>query len=65
LRAASRIIALPFRSLLTVSLPDPQTLEICAARALEAARRAGASQAETNVSTNRALTVNVRMGEVE
>ncbi|MDO9453656.1 MAG: metalloprotease PmbA [Stagnimonas sp.] len=46
-------------------LPDPAVLETCAARALEAAQRAGATQAETNVSTSRALTVNVRKGEVE
>lgn len=48
-----------------MSLPDPATLETVAARALEAAQRAGASQAETAVSTSRALTVNVRKGEVE
>lgn len=48
-----------------MSLPDPAVLEVQAARALEAARRAGASQAETSVSTSRALTVNVRKGEVE
>lgn len=48
-----------------MSLPDPAQLETHAARALEAAQRAGATQAEANVSTSRALTVNVRMGEVE
>ncbi len=48
-----------------MSLPDPATLEICAARALEAAQRAGATQAESSVATSRALTVNVRQGEVE
>lgn len=48
-----------------MSLPDPATLETCAARALEAARRAGATQAESSVATSRALTVNVRQGEVE
>lgn len=48
-----------------MSLPDPATLETCAARALEAAQRAGATQAESSVATSRALTVNVRQGEVE
>lgn len=48
-----------------MSLPNPAVLETCAARALEAAQRAGASQAESSVSTSRALTVNVRKGEVE
>lgn len=48
-----------------MSLPDSATLETCAARALEAAQRAGATQAESNVATSRALTVNVRQGEVE
>ena len=48
-----------------MSLPDPATLQTLAARAIEAARRAGATAAEVNVSASRALTVNVRMGEVE
>ena len=48
-----------------MSLPDPALLETLAARALEAAQRAGATQAEASVSTSRALTVNVRKGEVE
>ncbi|MES2682291.1 MAG: metallopeptidase TldD-related protein, partial [Pseudomonadota bacterium] len=48
-----------------MSLPAAATLETFAARALEAASRAGATQAETSVSTNRALTVSVRKGEVE
>ncbi|MDP3858981.1 MAG: metalloprotease PmbA [Stagnimonas sp.] len=48
-----------------MSLPSATELETWAVRALEAARRAGASQAEVNVSTSRALTVNVRMRELE
>ncbi len=48
-----------------MSLPAPAVLEAQAARALEVARRAGATLAETSVSTSRALTVNVRKGEVE
>lgn len=48
-----------------MSLPEPAVLEAWAARVLEAAQRAGATQAETSVSTSRALTVNVRKGEVE
>lgn len=48
-----------------MSLPDSKQLETWAARALEAALRAGASQAEVSVSTSRALTVGVRMREVE
>lgn len=48
-----------------MSLPPAAELETWAVRALEAARRAGASQAEANVSTSRALTVNVRMRELE
>jgi len=48
-----------------MSLPDPAALETHAARALEAAKRAGATQAEINIATSRALTVNVRKGEVE
>ena len=48
-----------------MSQPDPAVLTAFAARALEAAQRAGATQAETSVSNSRALTVNVRKGEVE
>ena len=48
-----------------MSLPAASELESWALRALDAARRAGASQAEANVSTSRALTVNVRMRELE
>lgn len=48
-----------------MSLPNPADLEVQAARALEAAKRAGATQAESSVSTSRALTVSVRKGEVE
>lgn len=48
-----------------MSLPAASELETWALRALDAARRAGASQAEVNVSTSRALTVNVRMRELE
>ncbi len=48
-----------------MSLPNAAALETQAARALEAAQRAGASQAESSVATSRALTVNVRKGEVE
>lgn len=48
-----------------MSLPDRNSLELVAARALEAAQRAGATQAESAVSSSRALTVNVRKGEVE
>lgn len=48
-----------------MSLPDPVVLETFAARALEAAQRAGATQAEASVSNSRALSVSVRKGEVE
>ena len=48
-----------------MSLPDFPELQSWAERALEAAKRAGATQAEVGVSTSRALTVNVRMREVE
>lgn len=48
-----------------MSLPDPVLLETFAARALEAAQRAGATQAEASVSNSRALSVSVRKGEVE
>lgn len=48
-----------------MSLPAATELEAWAVRALEAARRAGATQAEVSVSTSRALTVNVRMRELE
>ena len=48
-----------------MSLPDPSTLTLWAARALEAAQKAGATSAEVNVSNSRALTVGVRKGEVE
>ena len=48
-----------------MSLPDPATLTLWTTRTLEAARRAGASAAEVSVSNSRALSVGVRMGEVE
>jgi len=48
-----------------MSLPAPETLSHWAQRALEAAKAAGASSAEVNVSTSRALSVSVRRGEVE
>ena len=46
-------------------LPDRITLETLAEKALDAARRAGADSAEAHASASRALTVSVRMGEVE
>lgn len=47
------------------ALPDRTALEESAARALTAARNAGADGAEVHVGAGRALTVSVRMGEVE
>lgn len=48
-----------------MSLPDPATLQSLAEQALSLARAAGATGAEATVSTSRALSVAVRMGEVE
>ncbi|MDE2150055.1 MAG: metalloprotease PmbA [Gammaproteobacteria bacterium] len=46
-------------------LPEQAQLETWAQRALQAARRLGASDAEAQIYAGRALTVSVRMGEVE
>ena len=46
-------------------MPDRSRLEAWAEQALEAARKAGADHAEVNVGAARALTVAVRMNEVE
>lgn len=48
-----------------MSLPDRATLEHWTTRALALARHEGAGQAEATAATSRALSVNVRMGEVE
>lgn len=50
---------------LPVSLPPRKELQAWLARALEAARRAGASGAEASLGVSRGLSVSVRMGEVE
>lgn len=47
------------------ALPDRPRLESWAAQALSVARKAGAEHAEATVSATRALTVSVRMKEVE
>lgn len=47
------------------TLPERNALDDWAARALQAAQTAGADGAEVQVSASRALTVSVRMGEVE
>lgn len=47
------------------TLPAATELEPRAALALEAARNAGATQAETSLSVSRGLSVSVRKGEVE
>lgn len=47
------------------ALPERTALEDWAARSLAAARNAGAETAEVHIGASRALTVSVRMGEVE